>query len=518
MSGLAEKAIATAIINRKVRTAIIRSSDAFEELYESLRDAMTRAWNDQMREGIAAALDRMRDLDADTFTRADGERIMRVLETSVGVDAIRGAMRGPVINLTDALFRTGAQEVGTAAGVDIAFMRPDLDALDILQTGNLYWVGNCWNTYTQDLLTAALDEYFREGMTREQLTARFASDFASLTERGQRYWELLADHTATKTREMGRVTGYERAAIRRVQVRAHIDENTTEICRKMHGRVIEVTDLSDQRSRYLDAAKRRDEPSMKEAWPMYSGAAPSRLPNTGPPYHFRCRTITVMYIEERPAQAAPEAWRRAELPQVPAKNRAEVEGWITENIAEVTKFNSTISGKNAARYAAAVGQTREHFDLGKLTVLASGSLLTKKGRGALAFYMPGRKAMGVNASVFKQDLPNREYQRTAPGSKLDLDKVTFRWFAAEPTVEYIARHEYGHWFHDTYRREVDTAMADALKEDTGWPAMVSRYGTTNKSEWFAEMFALYFEGADQHFRIPSSILKVLKEKDRLNDV
>lgn len=35
-------------------------------------------------------------------------------------------------------------------------------------------------------MAAALDEYFTSGMTREQLTARFAQDFGTLTERGQR--------------------------------------------------------------------------------------------------------------------------------------------------------------------------------------------------------------------------------------------------------------------------------------------------------------------------------------------
>lgn len=41
----------------------------------------------------------------------------------------------------------------------------------------------------------------------------------------------MPDHTATKTREMGRVSGYERAGITRVQVRAHLDERTTDIKR-----------------------------------------------------------------------------------------------------------------------------------------------------------------------------------------------------------------------------------------------------------------------------------------------
>lgn len=199
-----------------------------------------------MREGIAASLDRLRDLGPGRFTRDDGEAVMRVLEASVGSEAIRAAMREPVINLTDALFRTGAEEVGKAAGVAIAFARPDLDALDVLKTGNLYWIGNSWNIKTQNNIAKILEDYFTEGMTREGLTQRFAEDFAGMTDRSRTYWELLADHTATKTREIGRVSGYERAGIERVQVRAHLDEGTTEICRQMDGRIIEVTKMRAQ--------------------------------------------------------------------------------------------------------------------------------------------------------------------------------------------------------------------------------------------------------------------------------
>ena len=230
---------------------------------------------------------------------------MKVLEGRVGGAAMAAALRRPVINLSDALYRLGATEVGKSAGIEIAFMRPDLDALDILGEGNLYWVGNSWNTHTQDLLQGALNDYFNEGMTREQLIRRFADDFAGLSERGIRYWELLADHTATRTREMGRVTGYERAQIKYVQVRAHLDTRTTDICKQMHGRVIAVSHLKSQRDNYLSAVATRDEFAAKAAWNMHGKGAdlnntPSnKLPKdtASPPYHFRCRTITVMYTQ-----------------------------------------------------------------------------------------------------------------------------------------------------------------------------------------------------------------------------
>lgn len=301
---LAEDAIETAATRRLARSVVIKDAEAYARLYEELRKGMTNAWTDAMREGIAAALDRLRDLGPGTFTKEDGETIMRVLEASVGVDAIQAAMREPAVNLTDALFRTGAEEVGQAAGVSIAFARPDLDALDVLKTGNLYWIGNSWNVRTQNQIAKILDDYFTEGMTREGLTQRFAEDFAGMSERSIVYWEMLADHTATKTREIGRVSGYERAEITRVQVRARMDEDTSDICRAMHGRVIEVTKLRAQADAYLAATNRRNEVAAKEAWDLkadpeaIADLADEDLPDNigSPPYHFRCRTITVAYF------------------------------------------------------------------------------------------------------------------------------------------------------------------------------------------------------------------------------
>lgn len=298
---IAEAALARTIKRRVVRSAVIKSSKAFDALYAELEAALTRSWTDAMREATVEALDRLRDLGPGAFTQDDAASILKAMEGRVGEDAMRAALREPVVNLTDGLFRAGAIEVGASVGVDIAFARPDLDAIDILKTGNLYWIGDSWNVRTQNLLAETLNVYFTEGLTREGLAGRMAEDFAGATERSQYYWELLADHTATKTREMGRVTGYQRAEIDRVRVRAQLDNKTSDICKSMHGRVIEVSRLAEQRASYLDAASRRDAPAMKASWAMASqgastaGTPTSRLArNIGsPPYHFRCRTITV---------------------------------------------------------------------------------------------------------------------------------------------------------------------------------------------------------------------------------
>lgn len=327
MNELTTKGLLSGAIRRRlIRSILIKDGKAFERIYRQLQEALTVAWSDQMREGIIAALDRLRDLDAGRFTAKDAGAIMAALEERVGAEAMTAALRKPVINLTDGLFRAGAAEVGTAAGVDIAFMRPDLDALDALKENNLFWIGAHWNRHTKDKLDAVLTDYFTEGMTREDLAQRMADDFRSLTSRSHVYWEMVADHMATKGREIGRVTGYQRAGIRYVQIRAHLDERTTLVCRHLHGRVIPVQTLVDQRDAYFAASATGNVEEMKHIWTMHGkgadlSATPTRdLKGVGsPPYHYRCRTITVAHWEaadeggeDGAADQAPVArWMRA---------------------------------------------------------------------------------------------------------------------------------------------------------------------------------------------------------------
>lgn len=308
MSDVGDELLLKAVTRRYVRVAVLKDEKAFEEIRKSLQDALTQAFDEGMRQGIVQALDRLAGMDPGAFTQDDADIIVRALENQIGPAAFEAAARKPVLDLSELLGRLGAEEVGQAAGVGIRFGRPDLLALDVIATGNLYWVGNSWNTYTLNTIQAVLKDYFTEGMTRDQLTERLAKDFAGMADRSRHYWELLADHIATKTREMGRVTGYEQAGIAYVQVRAHLDSRTTPICKKMHGTLIAVSALRKQTDEYLAASGRKDFQAAKDAWTMHKDDAdldhidPNNPPpgTAGPPYHFRCRTITVAYFGAPP--------------------------------------------------------------------------------------------------------------------------------------------------------------------------------------------------------------------------
>lgn len=128
--------------------------------------------------------------------------------------------------------------------------------------------------------------------------------FKDLVNKPKSYWDLLADHICTKTREIGRVSGYEKAGIKYVQFRAHLDDRTTEICKHMHGRIIAVSDMRNQVDGYLAACETQSKDKIKEAWPWVkdSDAKGNTQDMIGkkvslPPLHARCRSITVAYFD-----------------------------------------------------------------------------------------------------------------------------------------------------------------------------------------------------------------------------
>lgn len=300
-------AAANAEIQRcKARLIAILAKDeaAFEALRERLAAAMTRAWSFGVEEAFRRALKALRGIDPARFTQADAARIVAAIEAEIGGEAMRRAMEGPVVTLPEAIYQAEALAAARAAGgLDYVFGVKDEAALDLVRRFDLHWIARHWDAGTRSMVSGAVAEFFEHGWTYETLADRLREMFDGIEERGMAYWQLTADTIATKTRELGRVAGYEQAAVRYLEVRAHIDERTTPICRSMHGRLIRLETVQRQRDRYLSAIERGNMEAAKAAWPMFdarmafAGGTKVLPPNVGlPPYHFRCRTVTVAYL------------------------------------------------------------------------------------------------------------------------------------------------------------------------------------------------------------------------------
>ncbi|MCL6619473.1 MAG: hypothetical protein K6T33_06745 [Thermomonas hydrothermalis] len=304
---------ANEVLRKRLQRILIKDEAAFEALRQRLADGMSRAWTFGVEAAFRDALETLRGIDPQAFSAADEARILSAIEAKVGGEAMRRAMEGPVVSATDAIWRVGADEAARPAGVDYAFGRKDERAISLLNRFDLHWIGRHWDAGTRETVTGAVRAFFERGWSYETLADRLRQAFAGIEDRGMVYWQLTADTIATKTREIARVGGYEQAGVRYVEVRAHLDHRTTPICRSLHGRLIPIGHIQAQRDSYLAAIEQGSMERAKQVWPMMDGGTEigggKVLPgNIGlPPYHFRCRTVTVAYLGTDPQTVAREA-------------------------------------------------------------------------------------------------------------------------------------------------------------------------------------------------------------------
>ncbi|MDR1873546.1 MAG: hypothetical protein LBQ90_00825 [Synergistaceae bacterium] len=272
---------------------------------ELLKTALSKTWTAQKREFMIEVLQEAEALGIKgTPGKPELERIIGRAEKALGVGMAEAAGR-PVLEANMSAYRAGLH----AVSADYSFRLPDLEALDVLRGQTLFWVQNAFSHELQDEMVAALDEYFTQGKTRIELANRLEEFMTKKEPKMRGYFDLLADHNATRIGEIGHVNGYERAGVEYAEIVAVLDDRTSPVCRHLHGRLVPMSALLTQRDRLLSAAKNLDMAAAKKAQPMLSGASEATVllePKTSkivaqgigmPPYHFRCRTTTVAYFE-----------------------------------------------------------------------------------------------------------------------------------------------------------------------------------------------------------------------------
>jgi hypothetical protein len=280
---------------------------------ELLKTALSKTWTKQKREFMIETLRETESLGV--WEHPDKTELDQIIERAgrtLGVD-LAEAVKRPVLEANMSAYRTGLH----AISIDYGFKLPDMEALNVLRGQTLFWVQNAFNRELQDEMVNALDEYFTQGKTRIELAARLEEFLTKKEPTMRNYFDLLADHNATRIGEIGHVAGYERAGVEYAEIVAVLDDRTSRICRHLHGRLVPMGALSAQRDKLLAAAKALDTEAAKRAQPMLSGASEATVllePRTSkivaqgigmPPYHFRCRTTTVAHFE--PA----DTWEKA---------------------------------------------------------------------------------------------------------------------------------------------------------------------------------------------------------------
>jgi len=179
------------------------------------------------------------------------------------------------------------------AGIKFTFDKVDVKALEAMSK-NFIWLKEDGSQRAQKQIKDAVEKAFKGDLKIRELGAHLKEKFGSISKQSESYFQGVADHIIRQNQNIARLRQYEKSGSKYIQISAVIDSKTSDICRSMNGRVIEIAHVSSQADALL-SAKNVDEKKKASAW--LKGAQFGKLPtNFGlPPYHFRCRTRIVSY-------------------------------------------------------------------------------------------------------------------------------------------------------------------------------------------------------------------------------
>ena len=280
---------------------ILKDEKGYNKLLSQLQNLLTSAFDETKSNAINNAIEYLLSIPANQFNQEHINNIDNIIKDSLS-NGMLALCNNSVMSLNEKLYKLGINEILKPAKINLTFDAKDIEAVNILGSQNLFWIGNYYGEQLSGQINGILKSHFEGKKNIEEVTKDFAKKFEVATDKGYDYFEGLAEHTANRVRELGKVTGYEKAGIMKYEIRAIMDDRTSEICQTMNGKVFEVAVAASFRDSLLGLSSPED---IKSVAPWRSigeikGVPDSEIPSGMelPPYHWRCRTLTVAYFEE----------------------------------------------------------------------------------------------------------------------------------------------------------------------------------------------------------------------------
>ena len=255
-----------------------------EVLRARLEQMYRQSFRSAARAGIADAITAIRTMSG-AVDAAELDVVMSSLERRLSVKNLGTTLAGKSTAVVRDVYHSAARGIKSSYKLYVV----DHRAIETLARQDLVWIGHHNMTELMPKLRQATEDVLRTGYSRSKLAERLAEDLGGIVDADARYWSDLADHTVSKSREVGRVTGFEAAGI--MQVTVYNPSPVSQICKDMNGRTIDVSHLSRQKKQIL-AATSREEMMESMSW-LKSAPAEGSMPSGFgiPPYHYKCKSI-----------------------------------------------------------------------------------------------------------------------------------------------------------------------------------------------------------------------------------
>lgn len=279
----------------------IRDADAAARLAAELQDLLGLTWDDVARRALN---------DAIRVLVAGGDGALAIEPLMDALEIIGRALRTTypalidtgLLGIVEVSYETAQAGVFNAfrVGVRPSFNLVDSRAIDWLHQHHMYWVREHYDRMVQDDVVRVGERVIQEGLGRFDAGRVFREELGEKLGQSQAYWEGLSNHVVTRSREFARIEAYVKAGVEELQVAAVRDHRTSDVCTFLDGKIINVRKMVELRDSLMRARTPED---VKEIAPwMTLEEIKSRVKGNeitdpalaSPPYHFNCRTRTVI--------------------------------------------------------------------------------------------------------------------------------------------------------------------------------------------------------------------------------
>jgi hypothetical protein len=280
------------ILSRLLKSKAAQKAD-IDALIENYCDSLAQAAKSQIE-----------SLCADIFVFVCGAKlaekpiadkdIMRIVEIKLN----SFSFNADLTPLTDFYMR--CRETARAERKDIkkaafSFNIQDLSAIETLHSQFVSALKDHSNE-TQEKIKGVVEQAVKGNISVDEMAKQLGEKLTNIVDKEPSYFKTLGSTILSRTENIAKLNDYIEWGVDKVEVLAVIDHKTSQICRSMNGRIIDISHLRNQRDRILNATSYRE--AIKASDLTFKGAlVGAKLPeNIGiPPYHFNCRTTIVPY-------------------------------------------------------------------------------------------------------------------------------------------------------------------------------------------------------------------------------
>jgi SPP1 gp7 family putative phage head morphogenesis protein len=282
----------------------------FNYLLDEYYHTLINTWDKKIKKASKDAIKALLDLPENLI---NNDKHLRSLEYYIrqylGEDFAH-ALDEKIKVFSEVTYRLSAQEP-QFRGVKFSFTPVDLRNVEMIKKQQVFWLKNYYDGNMSNKLSEILTKSVENKWTKIELSEELRTHFSDLVKGSKHYFEGLAEHTSLRVREFARLNNYQKCGATRYQIVAVMDERTSDICRALNGQIFELTPaIKTMESMFkiadcddFDTAKARLKelaPFVTEKQIEYKDNIPVGIRGDHtpfPPFHWRCRTRTVMIFD-----------------------------------------------------------------------------------------------------------------------------------------------------------------------------------------------------------------------------